>query len=116
MTKSILTCLVSLLNIKVTFTADEIEIVRGVARGDWDVGFSRTGVIEQATDDNGSVFDPDIFKVLNPKVHVLDDGSIFPFMHTTKVFPELPVYAAEETPDDVAAEVSRVDFVHCFNR
>ena len=84
---------------------DKHEIVRGVARGDYDVGFVRTGVIESTTDDSGALFDSEIFKVLEPKIYVLDDGNLFPFLHSTPIFPEWPLAATKDVPRDVAEEV-----------
>ena len=86
-------------------TGNQLEIVKGVYRGDWEVGFVRTGMIEQATDENGDLLDPDFFRVIDPQLYVMDDGYVFPFLHSTPVFPEWPVYSAIDTPRDVIEEV-----------
>ena len=54
-----------------------------------DVGFVRTGQIERSVDSNGNPIDPDSFKVLEPKIYVLPDGNLFPFLHSTDIYPEV---------------------------
>ena len=90
---------------QVIFVGNQIDIVHGVANGDWEVGMVRTGMVETMVDENGEPYDPNLFKVLNPKIYVMDDGSMFPFLHSTPAFPEWPVYAAVSTPRDVMEEV-----------
>lgn len=90
---------------QVIFVGNQVEIVQGVLRGDWEVGFVRTGMIELSKDENGDPLDANLFKVLDPKIYVLDDGNLFPFLHSTPVFPEWPIYSALTTPRDVIEEV-----------
>lgn len=45
-------------------------------------------MVEMMKDENGDPLDAKNFKVLNPKVYVMNDGSLFPFLHSTPVFPE----------------------------
>ena len=33
---------------------------------------------------------PDTFKIINPQTHILDDGTIFPFVSSTDLLPEWP--------------------------
>lgn len=65
---------------QVIFTEDQEDIVRGVLDGRWDVGFVRTGQIERTLDDHGEFLDSDLFKVLEPKIYVMDNGDLFPFL------------------------------------
>ena len=82
--------------------------MRGVLTGEFDVGFVRTDQIERTTDvETGHLVDPELFKVIAPKVHLLDDGEYFPFLHTTDVFPEWPLAMLNHIPSDVAQEVEK---------
>ena len=40
-----------------------------------------------------------------PKIYVLDNGELFPFLHSTDIYPEWPVAALDHVPKDVAEEV-----------
>lgn len=98
--------------LQVVFTNDERKIVGGVMNGDFEIGFARTDQIERTTDANGEPIDPgrfrrfipfvafcrtisdshpaffsDMFKVINPQIHVLDDGRLFPFLSSTDLHP-----------------------------
>eukprot|EP00977_Amphora_coffeiformis_P006206 scaffold1336_cov174-Amphora_coffeaeformis.AAC.8 len=90
---------------QIVVTNNQDEIVRGVVRGDFDVGFIRTSVIETSLDENGGKIDPDLFKIINPQVHLLEDGTLFPFFHSTQVFPEWPFLSTVDVPNDVGEEV-----------
>ena len=46
-------------------------MVLGVLSGRYDVGFIRTDMIEITTDDDGNYLDPDLFKVIEPKIYVM---------------------------------------------
>ena len=78
---------------------------QGVIDGDFDVGFVRTDQIERHKNADGSSLNPDVFKVIEPKIYVLDDGNLFPFLHSTDIYPESPVAAMTYVPKDVAMEV-----------
>ena len=86
-------------------TENQEDIVNGVLSGRWDVGFVRTGQIERMTDENGKFLDDDLFKVLEPKIYVMDDGDLFPFLHSTPVFPEWPLFAKQDVDRLVSEEV-----------
>jgi hypothetical protein len=43
--------------------------------------------------------------VLDPRIYVLDNGELFPFLHSTPVFPEWPFAATDTVHRDVAEEV-----------
>ena len=47
----------------------------------------------------------DIFKVINPQIHVLDDGQLFPFVSSTTLHPEWPTAALDHVNRDVSEEV-----------
>ena len=75
--------------------------------GKWDVGFVRTGQVERTIDpETGELVDPGLFKVLDPRIFVLDEGEIFPYLHSTPVFPEWPLYVREGVSRVVTEEVS----------
>jgi len=70
------------------FTKDQIDVVHGVLSGRFDVGFIRTHQIELTRDENGELVNPDLFKIIEPKIYVMDSGDLFPFLHSTSIFPE----------------------------
>ena len=90
---------------QVVFTGNQFDVVAGVLSGEFDVGFVRTDQIERSLDENGDLVDPDLFRVLQPRVHILDDGTLFPFLHSTDIFPEWPVAALPFVPDAISVEV-----------
>lgn len=101
--------------LQMMFTTDESKTVQGVLDGDFEVGMARTDQIERHADDNGELINPgeldesccqvlrstnltsppvfldaDIFKVINPQIHVMQDGQLFPFMSSTGLHPVSP--------------------------
>lgn len=90
---------------QVVFTGNQREVVAGVLNGDFDVGMVRTDQIENSYDQDGNQIDPEVFKVLEPKVHVLDSGALFPFLHSTDVFPEWPLASLTHVAADVSTQV-----------
>ena len=85
-------------------TGDHQATIQGVLDGKWDVGFVRTGIVERTIDPaTGKIIDPNKIKVIQPQIHVNDDGSIFPFLHSTPAFPEWPL-SAKNTVDRIVAE------------
>ncbi|CAJ1957939.1 unnamed protein product [Cylindrotheca closterium] len=92
---------------QVTFTDNQEDVVRGVLDGSWDVGFVRTGVVEQTTDlETGELLDPELFKVVSPRIYIMDDGDLFPYLHSTPVVPEWPLFAKQDLDRVIAEEVS----------
>lgn len=91
---------------QVVFTENQEDIVKGVLDGVFDVGFVRTGQIERTLDDDGEYLDSDLFKVLEPKLYVMDNGELFPFLHSTPVFPEWPLFAKHDVDRTVSEEVA----------
>lgn len=90
---------------QVVFTENQEEIVKGVLDGRWDVGFVRTGQIERTMDENEEYLDSDLFKVLEPRIYIMDTGELFPFLHSSPVFPEWPLYAKEDVDRMVSEEI-----------
>jgi hypothetical protein len=94
-----------MINRMLNFPDNQADIVRGVLDGSWDVGFVRTGQIERTTGEDGELIDSDKFKVLEPKIYVMDTGDLFPFLHSTPVFPEWPLFAKHDVDRAVSEEV-----------
>lgn len=90
---------------QVAFTGNQFDVVNGVLDGEFDVGFVRTDQIERTVDHDGNAIDPDLFKVIEPNIHILDDGNLFPFLHSTDIYPEWPVAALTHVNKEVAEEV-----------
>lgn len=90
---------------QVVFTKDQIHVVRGILSGRFDAGFIRTDQIELTKDENGVQINPDLFKIIQPKIYVMDSGELFPFLHSTDIFPEWPFAALPHVPQDVQTAV-----------
>eukprot|EP00980_Cylindrotheca_fusiformis_P026263 scaffold15641_cov111-Cylindrotheca_fusiformis.AAC.1 len=58
----------------------------------------------------GEFIDPNLFKVIEPKIYIMDNGDIFPFLHSTPVFPEWPLFAQKNIDPVVAEEVAMAMF------
>eukprot|EP00980_Cylindrotheca_fusiformis_P020566 scaffold7641_cov115-Cylindrotheca_fusiformis.AAC.12 len=92
---------------QVVFTDNQEDVVRGVLDGSWDVGFVRTGEVERTRDlETGELMNEDLFKVIKPRIFVMDDGDLFPYLHSTPVVPEWPFFAKKDLDREVAEEVS----------
>jgi hypothetical protein len=82
--------------------------VKGLLDGRWDVAFVRTGQLERTIDPaTGDIVDRDLVKVLEPRIHIMDDGELFPFLHSTPVFPEWPLSAVSNVDRIVSEEVAK---------
>ena len=80
------------------------DTIAGILDGRWDVGFVRTGQVERTIDPStGERVDPKLVKVIAPRIHITDGGELFPFLHSTPVFPEWP-FAAKDTVDHIVSE------------
>ncbi|KAG7367635.1 adenylate and guanylate cyclase catalytic domain containing protein [Nitzschia inconspicua] len=90
---------------QVIFMKDQAHVIDGILSGRIDAGFIRTNQIELTKDKDGEFLSINLFKVIDPKVHVLESGELFPFLHSTDVFPEWPVATLSSVPKDVAFEV-----------
>ena len=83
------------------------DTIQGILDGRWDVGFVRTGQVERTIDPStGELVDPSLVKVIAPKIHIMDGGEIFPFLHSTPVFPEWPFVAKDTVDYKVREEVA----------
>lgn len=92
---------------QVIFTYQQEDVVNGVLDGTMDVGFVRTDTIERTTDEEGEPIDTNLFKVVSPKVHIMENGDLFPFLHSTPVYAEWPVSALPHVATSVTTEVQR---------
>ena len=87
------------------YTLDQEDIVLGVLSGRYDVGFIQTGQIELTKDRNGNNVDPDLFKIIETKNYIVENGELFPFIHSTDVFAEWPFAALPGVPAEVQRAV-----------
>ena len=87
------------------FTSDQNKVVHGVLDGKFEVGFVRTDEIQRAKDDNGTLLDPNLFKVIDPLPNLNIDGIPFPFESSTPLYPEWNLAALKHVPDDVSLAV-----------
>lgn len=102
---------------QVVFTNDQQQVVLGVLDGTFDAGFVRTEQIEISKDADGNPVDPDLFKIIETKVFVMDSGELFPFLHSTDIIPEWPLAVLSGVHEDVKLAVEDAlmdygDFVH----
>ena len=97
---------------QVVFTKNQYDVVKGVLDGTFDAGFVRTGQIEISTDSNGNLVDPDLFKIIDPKIYVMESGELFPFLHSTDILPEWPFAALQHIPEDLqrVVQMALLDF------
>jgi hypothetical protein len=68
---------------QVVFAKDQSAVINGILSREFDVGFVRTDVIERVKDANGKSINPDLLKIIDPKIFILEDGNLFPFLHST---------------------------------
>jgi serine/threonine protein kinase/ABC-type phosphate/phosphonate transport system substrate-binding protein len=95
---------------QVVFTKDEFDVVHGVLSGRFDVGFVRTNQIELTLDAEGNPIDPSLFKIIDPKTYIMENGDFFPFLHSTEILPEYPFAALPGVPEDVQFAVQNALF------
>ncbi len=97
---------------QLVFTNNQYDVVRGVLDGTFDVGFIRTNQIEVTTDDSGELLDPELFKIIEPKSFVMESGELFPFLHSTNIYPQWPFFALPSVASDVqqAVQAALLDF------
>ena len=92
---------------QVIFTGNHDETVQGVLSGRWDVGFVPSGRAERTMDEeSGEFIDFNLLKVIEPRIAIMNNGDLFPFLHSTPVFPEWPLFAKKEVDRVVAEEVA----------
>lgn len=97
---------------QVIFTNNQAEVVRGVLDRTFDVGFVQTNQIERTLSDDGTLVDPTLLKIIDPKIFIMESGDLFPFLHSTAVFPEWPLSALSSVPSDVqrAVQTALLDY------
>lgn len=95
---------------QVVFTYNQFDVVSGVLDGKYDVGFVRTDQIERGVDKNGNPLDTSLFNVIQPKIYVMENADLFPFLHSTEIFPEFAFGALPHVNKDVAEEVQKALF------
>lgn len=95
---------------QVVFTYNQFDVVNGVLDGSFDVGFVRTDQIERGVDSEGHPLDTGLFNVISPKIYVMENGDMFPFMHSTDMFPEFAFGMLPHVPSQVAMEVQQALF------
>jgi hypothetical protein len=87
-------------------TVNNDDVVKAVLDGTVDVGFVRSGHVERTIDPStGELVDTEKVKTLDPRIHITDNGELFPLLHSTPTFPEWPVYARADMDPVVAMEV-----------
>jgi len=95
---------------QVVFTYNQFDVVNGVLDGTYDVGFIRTDQIERGLDSEGNPLDTSLFNVIQPKIYVMEDGDMFPFLHSTDIFPEFAFGTLPGVTNEVAEEVQNALF------
>ena len=75
------------------------DIVRAVIAGDYDVGTVRSGTLERMAADK--LIDIDKIRVLGAR-----QSEAFPFLHSTRLYPEWPFAKARKTPEILAQRVA----------
>ena len=53
--------------------------------------------------ETGKLVDPKLFKVVSARIHIVDDGDLFPYLRWTPAVPEWPLFAKQDL-DRVYAE------------
>ena len=59
---------------QVVFTGNQFDVVLGVLSGKFDVGFVRTDQIERTQYPDGKFVNPEDFKILSPRIYIMEDG------------------------------------------
>jgi len=95
--------------IRLVFTSNQGKVVNGVLSGDFDVGFVRTDQLERSKDPlTGELLDLTRVKVIDPIPDLRgDDGELFPFDSSTRLYPEWNLGALTFVPDEVSLAVQR---------
>jgi ABC-type phosphate/phosphonate transport system substrate-binding protein len=86
------------------FTSNQAHVVQGVLDGTFEAGFVRTGIIERALDADGNPVDASKLKIIESQQD-LSDGAVYPYEHSTPLYPEWNIAALKQTSSDVAREV-----------
>ncbi len=75
-------------------------VIAKVLKGEADVGFVRTGILESLR--NEGKLQGDEFRIINQQVH-----PNFPFVSSTRLYPEWAISAMPHVPEDVVKRISR---------
>ena len=78
-------------------------VVRAVLSGQADIGTVRTDTLERMAADGEIRMDE--IRVI-PADSVREDRSSFPYVHTTRLYPEWPFAKLSDTPDDISRDVT----------
>ncbi|XKH02029.1 diguanylate cyclase [Marinobacter nauticus] len=84
---------------KVIYLGNHDRVIRAVVSGDTDVGFIRTGVLEDRLEDNPDL--AETLKVINPQ-----DLRGYPFQVSTRLYPEWPLVALPHVDSRVVRRVA----------
>ncbi|CAJ1950025.1 unnamed protein product [Cylindrotheca closterium] len=90
---------------QLVFTGNQDDIVRGVLDGTFDVGFVRTGLIERTRDEEGNLVDFTKIKIIDSRQDMTASGTVFPYKHSTPLYPEWNFVATKKTPFEISQEV-----------
>lgn len=90
---------------QLVFTGDQGDVVRGVVDGTFDAGFIRTGMIEKTKDRDGKLVDPSKIKIIDKRRDLTASGVVFPYEHSTPLYPEWNFVATKTTPFEISREV-----------
>lgn len=71
---------------QVVFVGDQDIVVHSVINGELYMGFVHTDQIERTKDRNGNAISTDLFKVIQPNIYVLEDGTLFFFFFFRRIF------------------------------
>ncbi|CAB9514945.1 Ephrin type-B receptor 3 (Fragment) [Seminavis robusta] len=93
---------------QILFCETQGNIVKAVLDGKADVGFVRTDQLEQFIDPaTDQVLDLSKVKIIRPLPEDLADGTPFPFIKTTQLYPEWPFSSTPDVSEDIDLEVQK---------
>eukprot|EP00978_Attheya_sp_CCMP212_P032773 scaffold129474_cov61-Attheya_sp.AAC.2 len=93
---------------QLVFTSNQGKVVNGVLYGDFDVGFVRTDQLERTTDKiTKNLVNMSKFKIINPQMGLEIDGVPFPFVSSTRLYPEWNLAGLSHVPNEVLREVQQ---------
>jgi len=93
---------------QLVFTSNQGKVVNGVLYGDFDVGFVRTDQLERTTDKiTKTLVNTSKFKIINPQMGLEIAGVPFPFVSSTRLYPEWNLAGLSHVPNEVLREVQQ---------
>lgn len=90
---------------QLVFTGAQDGVILGVLNGTFDAGFIRTGIIERTVDGEGKLVDPSKIKIIDSRQDMTSSGIVFPYEHSTPLYPEWNFVATKMTPPEISREV-----------